>query len=106
MAPVDTIEYGELVRQAGLSGDIREMSREALLKLREFEGRIWRTEVEVRDIIPELETVVVASRDHSIEMRLTDKVKGLQWRQLSVGQHLFLTVRGALAPQAMSAEIA
>ena len=66
----------------------------------------WSADVVVVAVIPGLKLVVARTEDQNVEVHLVDKVLGVQWKDLSLGQHLRVKLMGILAPSVISAEIA
>ena len=74
-------------------------------QLREHDALEWSADVVVAAVVPELEMVVARADEQGVEVHLTDRVPGVQWKQLCTGQHLRVTLIGVLAPLVVSAEI-
>ena len=75
-------------------------------KLRDHDAIEWSADVVVVAVIPELKMVVARTEDQNVEVHLVDKVLGVQWKDLSLEQHLRVKLMGILAPSVISAEIA
>ena len=82
------------------------LTRKEERQLREHDALEWSAEVVVTAVIPELEMVVARAEGQGVEVHLTDRVAGLQWKQLCTGQHLRVKLIGVLAPRVVCAEIA
>ena len=75
-------------------------------QLRAHDAIEWSADVVVVAVIPGLKLVVARTEDQNVEVHLVDKVLGVRWKDLSVGQHLRVKLMGILAPSVISAEIA
>jgi hypothetical protein len=73
-------------------------------ELRKYDCRKWSVDVVVTVVIPELEMVVARSKT-DFEVHLTDKVPGVHYNSISVGQHLRVKLLGILAPIVVSAKV-
>ena len=80
-------------------------TREDERGLRADDSSGWCVEVVVTAIVPELEMVVARSENENFEVHLGDKIPGVHWNALSIGQHLRVKLIGALAPLVVSAEM-
>lgn len=75
-------------------------------QLRDHDAIEWSADVVVVAVITEVKMVVARTEDQNVEVHLMDKVLGVQWKDLSLGQHLHVKLMGILAPSVISAEIA
>ena len=75
-------------------------------RLRDHDAIEWSADVVIIAVIPELEMIVARAEDQDLEVHLVDKVSGVQWKDLSLGQHLRVKLMGILAPSVISTEIA